>query len=1221
MSNEKKEDKNVKIIKYDKKDFENIDLSSRVLVENPLKIKSKENTEKSSKIEETKYSLENENFYSFYINNNIRNKNEYHFKNNKIDTTKYNIITFLPKAILFQFMRLANVYFLFTTILQYIPIISPLGSETALIGIVIVLSVSLIRELYEDCKKANLDKIQNSVKCKVYRNNTWIDIESGNLELGEIVIVEQDDIFPADLVLLDSSLPEGICYIETSSLDGEKTLKQKNPPNETIGKFVEENKGNDEKDKKWIKILDIEGECKCDKPNPELYNLNGKMNVNINGEIMKFPFDHKQLLLKGAKLKNTKWIIGLIIYAGHNCKIMKNTKHPRIKYSNVEKTMNYRLIFIFTTQCILSIISAIFRGFYYTKNLKNDNLMSYQIYSYTVESVLSFFTYLLILNTMIPISLIVTLEVVKMVQTLFLSWDVEGYSKIRKRYIHPNVSILNEELGFVDYIFTDKTGTLTCNKMVFKYCVIGDRCFQMIRDNKNSKTNEVEKMKEQNDIISFFQNDMLNPEKFDFSTYEKYIMYSEDKRISISLEKLSNIIKEYWLALALCHECSTKINEDGSEDYIGMSPDSIELIKAARYQGYQLTHSSSIKFRRIKILPNKTNEENNIKDFELLNIIPFSPERKRESVIVKENNIIKLYIKGADSIIEQRLHKDTNLNILEKCRESINYFSSQGYRTLLIGMKIISQEEYNTFSNNLKEANMSLENKEKKVEEIFNNIEQNLYLLGCTIVEDKLQDEVPQTIQDLRNADMKIWMLTGDKMNTAYNIGLSCNLISSNMKIFKLCGKEKKLNNKLEIINKEECDQIILDFAKEFNKFKGEFTSMEYNMNNSQPKNFGILIDENVLRTVNEDKEIQKIFLDIAKNASSVICCRVSPLQKSQVVKMVKNYNKSSITLAIGDGGNDVSMITEAHIGIGIYGEEGMRAVQASDYAIGEFKILNRLLLFHGRIFYIRNTQCILYFFYKNFVFTLVQFVYGFYTNFSGQTIIDDWYIAFYNLIFTALPLGARAIIDYDLRPEDGIIVKKMMPYLYAEIKRNPIFNTLTFFLYLTKGTIHCIINFYLTKYITLGSPIDEKGNMDCLWYTSLGLFTNIIFVVSIDLMINTANITWFNVVIMLGTTFVVYISFLIGVQYSTLFNSYASIYNSVISPIFWLNLILVSSACLIFDYSIKSINYFFKPNYSRELEIVYSRFGQINSTEKLSNNIIEKLNQNKNQSQTKSKL
>ncbi len=269
-----------------------------------------------------------------------------------------------------------------------------------------------------------------------------------------------------------------------------------------------------------------------------------------------------------------------------------------------------------------------------------------------------------------------------------------------------------------------------------------------------------------------------------------------------------------------------------------------------------------------------------------------------------------------------------------------------------------------------------------------------------------MQDKVPETIKDLRNANIKIWMLTGDKMNTAYNIGLSCNLISTNMKIFKLCGVEMKLNNKMEMENKEECEQVIIKFAKEYSKFKGNFDSMD-----KVQRSFGILIDEKALRTINDDEEIQKVFLDIAKDASSVICCRVSPIQKSQVVKMMKKYDKKGVTLAIGDGGNDVSMIMEAHIGIGIYGEEGMRAVQSSDYAIGEFKILHRLLLFHGRIFYIRNAQCILYFFYKNFVFTLVQFVYGFYTNFSGQTIIDDWYISFYNLIFTALPLGARACL------------------------------------------------------------------------------------------------------------------------------------------------------------------------------------------------------------------
>jgi magnesium-transporting ATPase (P-type) len=385
----------------------------------------------------------------------------------------------------------------------------------------------------------------------------------------------------------------------------------------------------------------------------------------------------------------------------------------------------------------------------------------------------------------------------------------------------------------------------------------------------------------------------------------------------------------------------------------------------------------------------------------------------------------------------------------------VNKFSVLGYRTLFIAMKILSEEEYNKFASDLKEAQMSLENKDEKVAKVYESIEQNLILLGATIVEDKLQDFVPETIRDLRLAKIKVWMLTGDKMNTAYNIGLSCNLISKKMKTFNIMGQEKKVNTDLEDINKKEREQIILDFAKEFQGFKNEFNSME-------KPSFGILVDEKALLTISEDDQIQKIFLEIAKEAETVICCRVSPLQKSQVVKMMKNYDTNGITLAIGDGGNDVPMIMEAHIGVGIYGEEGLRAVQSSDYAMGEFKFLRELLFSHGRMNNVKNSECIHYFFFKNFVETFGHFIFGFYNNFTGQTIIDDWFITLFNLLFTSLPLGTKAILDIDVCRDDGNIIYKILPSMYKENRDSPIFTLRKFSLNILKGLIYCITNNFL---------------------------------------------------------------------------------------------------------------------------------------------------------------
>ena len=421
------------------------------------------------------------------------------------------------------------------------------------------------------------------------------------------------------------------------------------------------------------------------------------------------------------------------------------------------------------------------------------------------------------------------------------------------------------------------------------------------------------------------------------------------------------------------------------------------------------------------------------------------------------------------------------------------------------------------------------------------------------------------------------------------------------MKTFSIEGIEPKKNDKMEIINNDERQQVIQNFSKEFSKFKGEFPSMS----NLQ---FGILVDEKALLTINESEEMQSIFLNIAKDAVAVICCRVSPLQKSQVVKMMKTFKPKAVTLAIGDGGNDVSMIMEAHIGVGIYGEEGMRAVQSSDYAIGEFRILHRILCFHGRTNYIRNSECVEYFFYKNFVFTLVQFCYGFLNNFSGQTIIDDWFITLFNLVFTSIPLGARALLDFDVKPDDGIIIKKMLPWLYSETRDNPIFTIFNFILVLIKGLIHCLINYFWIIYSIEKYAVNNDGDVESLWLISVNLFTNIIVIVSLDLFVYTRYHTWINIVIMIFFTFCLYIAFLFMVHHVKIFKSVASMKVSFTSGIVWVDIIFICGACYLIDMGIKTFNFTFIPTIAGTLQRIVCERGSCDNETDLPKSIIDKL-------------
>ncbi len=419
---------------------------------------------------------------------------------------------------------------------------------------------------------------------------------------------------------------------------------------------------------------------------------------------------------------------------------------------------------------------------------------------------------------------------------------------------------------------------------------------------------------------------------------------------------------------------------------------------------------------------------------------------------------------------------------------------------------------------------------------------------------------MPETIQDMRIAGIKIWMLTGDKMDTAYNIGLSCNLISNSEKIFKICGEE---GDKFE------------DFLENYMNFQNEINLTT--SSNNEP--YSIILDSVALANIHSEKLFTKTFLTIAKESISVICCRVTPKQKSEVVKVIKSYLKDAVTLAIGDGGNDVAMITEAHIGIAVYGEEGMRAVQASDFAIGEFKLLRRLLMFHGRTNNIRISKMILYFFYKNFIFTIIHFFYGFYNNFSGQTIYDDWFISLYNVLFTAVPLIIRALSDFDVKPDDGEIINKMMPILYKENRENPVFSKKNFFLNLIRGILYSTFAFSTTQSLR-ESAIDAQGNMADLWYLSSNIFSLIIFIVSARIIIVQKYITWVSPIVMIFLSWFAYVIFLLIVEFDDRFKSHGAIIITLSSGKFYLIFYLWLITTIVLDLAI----YCYQVNFSETI-------------------------------------
>lgn len=922
------------------------------------------------------------------------------YGDNHISTTKYNIGTFLPKFLFQEFLKYANLFFLFTSIIQQVPNVSPTNRYTTIGTLLVVLLVSAVKEVMEDVKRANADKELNYSQAQVldpilgdFIHKQWLHVA-----VGDIVRVESEEPFPADLLLVSSSEPEGLCYIETANLDGETNLKIKQSLAET-SLLV------NPKD-----LAKLHGKVLSEQPNSSLYTFEGTLEMlnNSTNQVLQIPLNPDQLLLRGATLRNTPFIHGLVIFTGHETKLMRNATATPIKRTSVERIINLQILALFGILIVLSLVSSTGNVI---KNSVDAKHLTY-LYLQGTSKVKLFFkdilTYWILFSNLVPISLFVTVEVIKFYQAIMIASDLDMYYDVNDTPTIVRTSSLVEELGQIEYIFSDKTGTLTRNIMEFNSCTIAGKCY-------------IEEIPE--DLAAVMGDDGIEVGFHTFNSLRENLASSDGK-----------VINEFLTLLAACHTVIPEIEPSGLIKYQAASPDEGALVEGAASLGYKFTT------RTPKFITLEAHGE--VSKYELLNICEFNSTRKRMSAIFRcPDGLIRLYCKGADTVILERLAPDNN-PFVDATLRHLEEFAADGLRTLCIASKIIPEDEYHSWQKVYQKASVSLDDRGEKLDQVAELIEKNFFLLGATAIEDKLQDGVPETIHTLQDAGIKIWVLTGDRQETAINIGMSCKLLSEDMNLL--------------IVNEENKQDTLRNLLEKIKALK-----QHPELSDSDMDSLALVIDGKSL-TFALEPDLQDLLLEIGVLCKAVICCRVSPLQKALVVKMVKS-KKSSLLLAIGDGANDVSMIQAAHVGVGISGMEGMQAARSADFAIAQFKYLKKLLLVHGSWSYQRISQAILYSFYKNIALYMTQFWYVFENGFSGQSIAESWTLTFYNVLFTVFPPFVLGVFDQFISAR----LLDRYPQLYQLGQGSRFFNVKIFWLWVINGFYHsaiiyvCVRQFY----------------------------------------------------------------------------------------------------------------------------------------------------------------
>lgn len=865
---------------------------------------------------------------------------------NYVKTHRYNILNFIPLTLFENFRIVANDYFLFILVICCLPY-SPVEWVFQLIPLSFVLLVSMVKSGIEDYLKFREDQTKNNTQYFVYQNNNWEVTKSSAIRIGDLVKIKNDQMIPCDLLYVCSSNNDGICNYSEANLNGETAVK-------TMADLPIFNKTDIINDPKSYDVWNIE----LNEPSRSLNSFYCRL---IKGE-EKFSASINNILLRGMTLKYTDWVIGVAIATGADTRVMQNSRVPPAKLTAFDYSVNKAVILIFVL--MLLIVVAISSSCVAFEFAGSFNVIDDVLPSIGISFLQSILQYLIIFSYMIPISLMVIIEILRFWIAITIHVDQDMHDDEMGDAVPHNSNMLID-MAKINFVLTDKTGTLTENKM---------------------------------NLVSFVDHSGVHSQYFSqFS--------AEDK------EKSADMLLSFVL-----NNSVIVYNSPNGIEYNAESPDEAAFVKFASECNWVLKARNPA---RIAIEVNGVYQV-----YDIIAVFPFNSTRKRMTVVVRKQGEEGLLVltKGADNIIYPRCRE-------VYFRQELNDYAISGYRTLVFAMKELYGEEKQKFMENLNKITLSMDKVDEKLLEFAESVEQDLECIGITAIEDKLQEGVPETIEWLRRAGIHVWVLTGDKLETAIEIGKTSKVIPHGSDVLILGNSDKIVT--------------LLDLGRYIDEFD----------NFNDPV---LVITEEVLEFCLSNQSY--LFFKLAMKCKSVIFSRVSPYMKAKIVNLVRTRN-NAITLAVGDGANDVGMIQESSVSVGIFGREGTQAAQMSDFAIPKFRHLQKLIGVHGHWTLHRLSYVTMMMLYKNFAFECIL-IWCYFNNLaSPSSFFDGFLMTCFNLIFSFIPVIVFGLFDKDNRSSDLID----HPELHGTYKSPLEYSQLTYYLILgivQSAIIYAILTF-----------------------------------------------------------------------------------------------------------------------------------------------------------------